>query len=137
MERKIIDLPMESALRSANKTLGIVVLDDNPDSLELGLQCTEDHHQPAGFVHGGIYILMAESAASIAAALYVDIRKFNIFGMQISANHMRPHRKGFVTAKALPVHRGKTSHVYDVKIVNEENKVLSIVRCTIAVRARD
>ena len=137
MKRETIDLPMESAAKSANKTLGIVVLNDNPDCLELGLDCNENHHQPAGFVHGGVYILMAESAASMAAALFVDISKYNIFGMQISANHLRPHRKGFVTAIADPLHRGKSSHVYDVKVKNEEGKILSIVRCTIAVKQRD
>ena len=136
MDRKTIDLPMERALKSANKTLGIVVLNDDPDSIELGLDCNENHHQPAGFVHGGVYILMAESAASIASALFVDISKNDIFGMQISANHIRPHRKGFVTAKAIPIHRGRSSHVYDVKVLNEEAKILSIVRCTIAIKPR-
>lgn len=91
--------------------------------------------QHAGIVHGGIYVLLAESAASTAAALAVDILENRVTGMEINANHLLPVTDGALRATARPIHRGKTTHVYGIEVLDDKDRLVSIVRCTVAIRA--
>jgi len=87
-------------------------------------------HQPMGFLHGGATIALAESLGSMASFLLIDPKKHNVFGLEINANHIRSKREGVVTAKATPIHIGSTTHVWEIKIVDEKEKLISIVRMT-------
>jgi 1,4-dihydroxy-2-naphthoyl-CoA hydrolase len=90
--------------------------------------------QHAGIVHGGVYVLLAESAASTAAALAVDILTHRVTGMEINANHLLPVTDGSLRATAHPLHRGKTTHVYGIEVRDDKDRLVSIVRCTVAIR---
>jgi uncharacterized protein (TIGR00369 family) len=92
-------------------------------------------YQPTGVVHGGVYVLMAETAASIAATLLVDISKQLPLGMEINANHLRPCSEGTIRAIPRLLHRGKTSMVFGTEIRDEKDRVLSVGRCTMALKA--
>lgn len=94
-----------------------------------------DHRtkQPAGFLHGGASVALAESAASVGASLNVDLELFSVFGIEINANHIKSKREGTVTATATPAHLGKTTMVWEVKIVDENEKLICLSRCTIGV----
>ena len=116
--------------------LGIRVVRYDPDKLQVAMDVDERHHQHLGMLHGGVSALLAESAASLAAAMSVNLRTHTIAGVDLNATHLRPKREGTLTATARPVYRGRTTHVYTVDIADEAGAVVCVARCTIAVRPR-
>ena len=122
---------------------------DGQMARHLGMEITEigidhmtaripvDHRtiQRIGILHGGASLALAETVGSIAASYCVDRSKYFIVGQEINANHLRPVRdgEGYVYATAKPVHLGRTSQVWDIRIRNEEGKMVCISRFTVAV----
>lgn len=94
-----------------------------------------DHrtHQPFGILHGGASLALAESLGSIAAHSSVDTSMYICAGQEINANHIKSVRSGFVYGKAQPIHLGKTSHVWQIKITNEKDELVCISRLTVAI----
>lgn len=89
--------------------------------------------QPMGALHGGASCALAETVGSAAANFCVDSSKYICVGLDININHIRPIQSGKVTAIATPLHLGKTTQVWEIKIYNEEKKMISAGRLTIAV----
>jgi 1,4-dihydroxy-2-naphthoyl-CoA hydrolase len=116
------------------KPLDIRIDSFDPEAVTVSMPVDERHHQHAGILHGGLSVLLCESAASTAAALTVDMAKFTVAGLEINANHLRRVSQGRVTAVATPIHRGKTTHVYGVEVRDDEDRLVCVCRCTIAVR---
>lgn len=124
-------------------------LGDNTMAGHLGIEFTEvgedfirgrmpvDHRtrQPYGLLHGGASVALAETLGSVAAAMVVDRKKFNAVGLEINANHLRGVRQGFVTGTARPLHIGKTTQVWEIRIVDEKEKLVCVSRLTVAVIA--
>ncbi|MDX5423425.1 MAG: hotdog fold thioesterase [Hymenobacteraceae bacterium] len=94
-----------------------------------------DHrtHQPMGLLHGGASVVLAESLASMGAALQVDLTKKACVGLEINANHIRGIREGWVYARASAVHVGRSTQVWETKITNEAGDLVCISRMTVAV----
>jgi len=94
-----------------------------------------DHRtkQPYGLLHGGASCVLAETIGSVASAMVIDPARFQCVGLEINANHIHSATSGFVVAVALPLHLGKSTHVWDIKIYDELNKLICISRLTIAV----
>ncbi|SFA91729.1 uncharacterized domain 1-containing protein [Lentibacillus halodurans] len=115
------------------EALGIETVSLDTDQVVMTMPVDRRTHQPAGFLHGGANVALAESAASIGAFLNVDPEKFNIFGIEINANHIKSKREGTVTAKAEPVHKGKTTMVWEISITDEHDNLICISRCTIGI----
>ncbi|KAB2334714.1 hotdog fold thioesterase [Cytobacillus depressus] len=92
--------------------------------------------QPFGVLHGGASVALAETVASIGAYELVDQEKESVSGLEINANHIRAKRDGKVTAIATVLHHGRTTMVWDIKIVDEEDKLICVSRCTMAVIKR-
>jgi 1,4-dihydroxy-2-naphthoyl-CoA hydrolase len=113
--------------------LGVRMVKFDKDESVVEVEVSERLFQHAGIVHGGVYVLLAESAASIAAALSVDLGRFRVAGQEISASHVRPSTEGTLRAVARPLHTGRTAIVYDCRVEND-GKLVSTCRCTIAVR---
>ena len=118
------------------EALGITIDAFDPEVV-VSLVVDHRHLQHAGIVHGGIFVLLAESAASISGALLVDMTKYNVFGMEINANHVRSVSSGKISAKASLIYQGRTTMVYGTKITDDKNKLISISRCTLAVRQKE
>lgn len=116
--------------------LGMKLIEATPDKVVMTMPVDTRTHQPIGLLHGGASVALAESAASLAAMLNIDTEKKTAVGLEINANHIRSVREGTVTAVATPIHRGATTMVWDVKITNEQNKLVCISRCTVAVIER-
>lgn len=95
-----------------------------------------DHRttQTFGILHGGASVALAESLGSIGANLCVDPTRQFCVGLDINANHLRALREGYIYAKAYPVHRGRTTQVWQIDITNEEGKTVTSSRLTMAVR---
>lgn len=115
------------------KTLEIEVLEGTKDRVVAKMPVQPKVHQPFGFLHGGASVALAETVASIGAYLNVAENGETAFGLEINANHIRPKRDGIVTATATPLHRGKTTHVWDIQITDEAGKLVCVSRCTVAI----
>lgn len=90
-------------------------------------------HQPMGLLHGGASVALAETAASVAALLNIDLEKQYTVGLEINANHLKGKRDGLVTATATPFHIGRSTMVWDIRITDEQDEMICISRCTMAV----
>lgn len=115
------------------ESLGIEIVSLDKNVVEMTMPVDKRTFQPAGFLHGGANVALAESAASIGAYLNVDPEKVNVFGLEINANHIKSKREGTVTAKATPRHIGKTTMVWEINITDEQNNLICVSRCTIGV----
>lgn len=120
--------------RTVSATLGMRVIAYNPDALQIGLDIDDRHRQPMGWLHGGVSALMAESAASVAAAMSIDVERFEAFGVDLNATHLRAKRTGSLVATARPLHRGRAMHVYRVDVADEKGHLICAARCTLAIR---
>jgi len=103
------------------------------DSLSIKMPVDHRTHQPYGLLHGGASCALAETVGSIASWLVIDTGKFICVGLEINANHVRGIKSGFVTATATPLHLGSTTHVWDIKIKDEEERLICISRLTVAI----
>ena len=94
-----------------------------------------DHRtvQPMGLLHGGASLALAETLGSVASTMIADLNKYACVGLEINANHVRSAKSGFVIGKAMPIHIGKKTHVWDIRISNEENQLICVSRLTVAV----
>jgi 1,4-dihydroxy-2-naphthoyl-CoA hydrolase len=90
-------------------------------------------HQPFGLLHGGASVALAETLGSVAATCCVDTSRQFCVGLEINANHIRSARDGYVTGTAKPVHVGKKTQVWEIRITNDANELVCISRITLAV----
>ena len=128
----------------------LTALGKNTMSEYIGIEFTEigenylkgrmpvDHrtNQPYGLLHGGASCVLAETLGSIASALVIDQSSFLCVGIEINANHIRSAKKGYVTGTATALHLGKSTHVWDIRIIGEDEKLVCISRLTVAIIAR-
>ncbi|KFE54794.1 esterase [Pseudomonas syringae] len=103
------------------------------DSLTASMVVDHRTHQPYGLLHGGASVVLAESVGSSASYLCIDTSKFFCVGIEVNANHLRGLRSGRVTAVAHPVHIGRTTHVWDIRLTSDEGKASCISRLTVAI----
>ncbi len=89
--------------------------------------------QPYGILHGGASVVLAETVGSVGANLYIDLTKYRCVGLDINANHIKSVKEGYVYAKGTPLHIGKTTQVWEIKISNEKNELVCISRLTMAI----
>ena len=92
--------------------------------------------QPAGILHGGASVVLAETLGSVAANFCIDPRRQMAVGMEINANHVRPVREGHVTGTVSPVHTGKATHIWQIHISDDDDRLVCISRITMAVLDR-
>ena len=92
--------------------------------------------QPMGVLHGGASVALAETVASVGTFLNIDPTTQIAFGMEINANHLRTMTGGVVRAEAIPIHKGRTSWVWDIRIRDEDERLVCISRCTMAIAPR-
>ena len=118
------------------EALGIEVVTTEKDRVVMTMPVDERTHQPAGYLHGGASVLLAETAASIGGFLNVNEEDEAVFGVEINANHLKSKREGVVTATATPIHIGRTTQVWNIDIRDEQDAKICISRCTIGVVKR-
>jgi 1,4-dihydroxy-2-naphthoyl-CoA hydrolase len=115
------------------ESLGIEILELRDDALVARMPVDHRTVQPAGVLHGGASVALAETLASWAGYLAVDREHFHVVGQEINANHIRPVFTGWVTATATPAAIGRRSHVWEIRIVDDAGRLVCISRCTLAV----
>jgi uncharacterized protein (TIGR00369 family) len=90
-------------------------------------------HQPFGILHGGASVLLAETVCSLGSWFSIDRRTQAAVGVEINANHIKSVKSGFVYATGIPIHRGMTTQVWEIRIVDDADALVCVSRCTIAV----
>ncbi len=133
-----------------NKNLTVEVLNNRTTGNmvgHLGIEYTEvgadfivakmpvDHRtqQPMGLLHGGASVVLAETLGSVGSAYLIDLEKQFAVGLEINANHIRSARSGYVFGKAQILHQGRKTHVWEIKITDEDAKLVCISRLTVAI----
>ena len=111
-------------------TLGINFVDVGEHYLEAKMQVTPAHHQPAGVLHGGATAALAETVGSSAAAIFSKKENQILRGVELSINHVRGISEGFVFAKAVPIHMGRTMQLWKISIIDENNRDISFAKLT-------
>lgn len=113
--------------------LGMEYTELGEDYIKIKMPVDNRTKQPYGLLHGGASCALAETVGSLASQLVLDPNKFICVGLEINANHVRSARQGFVIATASPLHLGATTHVWDIRIHDEAQKLICISRLTMAI----
>ena len=116
--------------------LGIEVIELTRERVVATMPVDDRTRQPFGILHGGASVALAETVASLGAVMNVDLEKASAVGLEINANHLRAKRDGMVRATATPFHVGRSTQVWDIRIVDEDERPVCVSRCTLAVVPR-
>lgn len=132
---KSLSLPEVKTLtpNTMGEYLGMEWVAIGPDFLSIRMPVDQRTHQPYGILHGGASCALAETVGSVASYFVINPEKFICVGLEINANHVRAAREGFVTATAHPVHLGASTHVWDIRIKDDHEKLVCISRLTVAI----
>lgn len=112
------------------QTLNIEYTDVGPDFLVATMPVNPSVHQPMGLLHGGASVALAESVGSAASLLIVNSDHSEVRGIEISANHLKAKREGIVTATARILHKGASIHLWEIRITDEKNALISLCKLT-------
>lgn len=115
------------------QTLGIEFKQIEKGKVVATMPVDDRTRQPFGLLHGGASVALAETVASIGAYELVNQEKEVVVGLEINANHIKGKRDGMVTATGTVLHQGRTTMVWDIKITDEQEQLINVSRCTIAV----
>ena len=129
-KHKILDYCNSFANTTLMGTLNIDYVDAGEDFLVATMPVNPSVHQPMGLLHGGATVALAESVGSAASMLFVNSDLFEVRGIEIAANHLKSKRNGIVTATAKIVHKGKSIHLWEIRIVDENGSLISLCKLT-------
>jgi 1,4-dihydroxy-2-naphthoyl-CoA hydrolase len=116
--------------------LAIEFIEIGEDFLEARMPVDHRTKQPYGLLHGGASVTLAETLGSVASHLIVDNSQFLAVGLEINANHIRSAREGFVSGRCKPLHIGSSTHVWEIRITDDRNRLVCISRLTVAIIRR-
>ncbi len=129
-KEKILQYCNHVSKNTLMQTLKIEYTDAGKDFLVATMPVNPSVHQPMGLLHGGASVALAESVGSAASMLYVNSEVSEVRGIEISANHLKAKRDGIVTATARIVHKGRSIHLWEIRITDENNNLVSLCKLT-------
>lgn len=112
------------------ETLEIEFVDVGEDFVTAKMPVNSRVYQPYGILHGGATAALAETVGSCASALFIDTKTKIIKGIELSINHLKSKKEGVVFGIARPIHKGRTTHLWEIRIVDEEDNLISICKLT-------
>ncbi len=127
---KILRICNESTKNTMMETLQIEYIEVGENFLVGKMPVNSKVHQPDGVLHGGAMVALAESVGSMASYVFLDGQNYFVRGIEISANHVKSVREGEVFAKAIIVHKGRTTQLWDIKITDAEANLISVCKLT-------
>ena len=133
---KILQLCNLYSKNTLMETLEITYIDAGEGYLVATMPVNSRVHQPMGLLHGGATVALAESVGSAASLMFVNPEKQEVRGIEISANHLKSKREGLVTATAKIIHQGASIHLWEIRIVDENDKLISLCKLTNMVLSR-
>lgn len=135
MDKQTLQLIKEVCQNTLIETLEIEFVKTNIDEVVATMPVTSKVHQPDGVLHGGASVALAETVGSFASLLNINREKQIVRGIEISANHLRSKRDGVVTAIATPLHKGKTTQLWQIRIEDEQNRLISLCKLSTIILA--
>ena len=126
----ILNKANESCKGNLMETLSIKFIDVGKDFITAKMPVDKKIHQPDGVLHGGATVALAETVGSFAAHMYIDTEKYFVRGIDISAQHVKSIKSGFVFATAKCIHMGRTTQIFNINVVNEKNEFISFCKLT-------
>lgn len=129
-KEKILQYCNQISENTLMQTLNIKYTDAGEDYLVATMPVNPSVHQPMGLLHGGASVALAESVGSAASFLFVNTEHSEVRGIEISANHVKAKRDGMVTATARIVHKGKSIHLWEIRITDERDSLISLCKLT-------
>jgi 1,4-dihydroxy-2-naphthoyl-CoA hydrolase len=129
-KQKILDYCNGFSATTLMGTLHIEYVDAGEDFLVATMPVNPSVHQPMGLLHGGATVALAESVGSAASMLFVNSDLFEVRGIEIAANHLKSKRDGIVTATAKIIHKGRSIHLWEIRIVDENGSLISLCKLT-------
>ncbi|WP_228851851.1 PaaI family thioesterase [Aegicerativicinus sediminis] len=129
-KQEILDKVNSICTNTLLETLSIEFVDVGEDWVIAKMPVTPKVHQPDGILHGGATVALAESVGSFAAHIFMDIEKVFVRGIEISANHLKSISEGYVFAKATFLHKGRTTQLLEIKIIDESENLISLCKLT-------
>lgn len=124
------------ATRGLAVALGIEMVELTRERVVATMPVDDRTRQPFGLLHGGASIALAETVASFGAVTHIDRERFAAVGLEINGNHLRAKTEGMVRAIGVPVHVGRTTQVWSVEIADEQDRLVCVSRCTLAIVER-
>ena len=118
------------------RVLGIEMVELSVERVVATMPVDDRTRQPFGLLHGGASIALAETVASFGAAVHIDRERFSAVGLEINGNHVRAKTEGIVRATGVPVHLGRSTHVWSIEIADEQGRLVCVSRCTMAIVER-
>lgn len=134
VEMTLLETMRSGADKTVLKTLNIKIEQAERERVVLSMPVDERVHQYTGLLHGGVSVVLAETAASIGAALNTDLERYTPVGVEINANHLRSVTDGRITAEAVPVYKGRQMMVWSIEIRDDRDRLVCISRCTLALK---
>jgi 1,4-dihydroxy-2-naphthoyl-CoA hydrolase len=125
---KMLALCNEWSKNTLMETLEIEYIDAGENYLTAKMPVNSRVHQPMGLLHGGASVALAESVGSAASLLFINTEKQEARGIEISANHLRSKREGTVFCTAKIIHKGRSIHLWEIKITDEEGRLISLCK---------
>lgn len=129
-KEKALQMCNDFAKNTLMETLEIVYTDAGEGFLEAKMPVNPRVHQPMGLLHGGATVALAESVGSAASLLFVNPEVQEVRGIEISANHLRSKREGVVTGTARIIHKGRSLHLWEIRVTDEEGRLISLCKIT-------
>lgn len=133
---KILEMCNKFIQNTLMETLHIEYIDVGEDFLTAKMPVNNKVHQPMGLLHGGASVALAESVGSAASMLFVDADKYEVRGIEISANHVKSKRDGVVFATAKIIHKGGKLHLWEIRITDENSQLISLCKLTNMILAK-
>jgi 1,4-dihydroxy-2-naphthoyl-CoA hydrolase len=131
--REVLEALRARATDHLAELIGIKIVELTAERVVATMPVDDRTRQPFGILHGGASVVLAETIASLGACMNVDLEQFNAVGLEINANHLRAKKEGLVTGTGVPVHVGRSTQVWDIRIVDEQQRPVCASRCTLAV----
>lgn len=129
-KEKILEYCNRISKNTLMETLNIEYVDAGEDFLTATMPVDATVHQPMGLLHGGASVALAESVGSAASFLFLNPELSEVRGIEISANHLKAKRNGIVTATAKIIHQGRSIHLWEIRITDENNNLISLCKLT-------
>ncbi len=129
-KEEMLELSKKVCKNTLMETLEIEFTEIGEDYLIAKMPVNSRVHQPDGVLHGGASVALAESVGSMASYVFLNTDEFFIRGIEISANHLKSIKEGWVFAKAIFIHKGRTTQLFEIKITDEAANLISIVKLT-------
>ncbi len=129
-KEQILKLCRDFSKNTLMQTLEIEYIDAGSDFLKASMPVNPNVHQPMGLLHGGATVALAESVGSAASMIFINPEKQEVRGIEISANHLKSKRNGIVYGTAKIIHQGRSIHLWEIRITDENDNLISLCKLT-------